>query len=278
MSYITYRYNIDKLSSQSLAVIQCGLQICNPGHSSELSIPSCYSISFVIEGKGVYYAEGKEYTVKAGQGFLIMPNIVNKYEADKKEPWRYIFASFAGPDGDALVHNAGFDETKLIFDYPMDEQMIHDLYAMHEASKNNDALGYDVAGYFLLVMSRLIKQTTHNNENGARPEYYLKKAILYIENNYNKNISVKDITRFVNIDRTYLYKLFKKHFNQSPTAWLIDYRLKKSIEMMENDELLISEIAHLAGFYDVSHYYRIFDEKYNLSPKKFREQIYRRKK
>lgn len=77
MSYTTDRYSIERLSGQSLAVVQCGIQICDPSHCSGMNIPSCYSISFVIEGKGVYYVEGKEYEVSAGQGFLIIPGLIN---------------------------------------------------------------------------------------------------------------------------------------------------------------------------------------------------------
>lgn len=134
--------------------------------------------------------------------------------------------------------------------------MINDLYAMHKACKSYDALGYDVTGYFLLVMSRLIKQNTREKETHAYPEYYLKKAVLYMENNYNRDISVRDVANFVNIDRTYLFKIFKKYLNKSASAWLLDYRLKKSIEIMENKELSINEIADLTGFYDVSHFYK----------------------
>lgn len=277
MSYTTDRYSIERLSGQSLAVVQCGIQICDPSHCSGMNIPSCYSISFVIEGKGVYYVEGKEYEVSAGQGFLIIPGLINKYTADEKEPWKYIFASFNGPDDDTLVHNAGLDETNVVFNFPFDDAMINDLYAMHKACKSYDALGYDVTGYFLLVMSRLIKQNTREKETHAYPEYYLKKAVLYMENNYNRDISVRDVANFVNIDRTYLFKIFKKYLNKSASAWLLDYRLKKSIEIMENKELSINEIADLTGFYDVSHFYKAFSEKYGVTPKKFRQQMYEKK-
>lgn len=274
MSYTTDRYTVERLSGQSLAVVQCGIQICDPSHCCGMNIPSCYSITFVLEGKGVYYVEGKEYEVGAGQGFIIIPGVINKFTADEKEPWKYIFAAFNGPDDDTLVHNAGLDETNVVFDFPLDDAMIRDLYAMHEACKSYDALGYDVTGYFLLVMSRIIKQNTRSRATNVYPEYYLKKAVLYIENNYNKNMSISDITNFINIDRTYLFKLFKKHFNKSPSAWLLDYRLKKSVEIMENKELSINEIADLTGFYDVSHFYKAFSDKYGMSPKKFRKQMY----
>ena len=48
------------------------------------------------------------------------------YVADKEEPWKYVYASFCGADDDAPVHSAGLDRNNVIFDFPLDEDMIHD--------------------------------------------------------------------------------------------------------------------------------------------------------
>lgn len=163
MSYIVDRYEIYKLPGQSLAVTQCGLQICGKGHAYGPQIYDSYSVCFILEGKGTYLVDGREYKLGAGQGFLITPGIPNTYCADTEEPWKYIYAIFGGADDDVLVHNAGLDEANVTFNFPLDEDMLHDLYAMHNASKNYDALGYDVTAYFLLVMSRLIRSNTLDN-------------------------------------------------------------------------------------------------------------------
>ena len=274
MSQLTDRYDIDKLPNQSLAVTQCGIQICDPGHSSGSLLYQHYSAHFILEGKGVYCVNGKTYELKAGQGFMITPGCVSIYNADMEKPWKYMYATFMGTDDDSLVHNAGLDDDNVIFEFPLDEDMLHDLYAMHNASKSYDALGYDVAGWFLLVMSRLIKANTSHNKELEEPEHYVNKALLYIENNYPHSVTVKDIADFVGIDRTYLYKLFKKYKSTSPTAFLNEYRLLKSVEMMENYDVSIGEIALSTGFYDVSHYYRAFSAKYGESPKMYRTKLY----
>ena len=157
MSYDTDRYNLSKLSGQSLAVIECGIQICHPGHASPKLFYKDYSAHFILEGKGVFIKDGASYELCAGQGFLITPNTSCVYIADEAEPWKYVYASFRGADDDTLVHNAGLDESNVIFEFPLDEDMVHDIYAMHRAGKKNEARGYDVTGYFLLVMSRLVK-------------------------------------------------------------------------------------------------------------------------
>ena len=210
------------------------------------------------------------YELCAGQGFLITPNTSCVYIADEVEPWKYVYASFRGADDDTLVHNSGLDESNVIFDFPLDEDMVHDIYAMHRAGKKNEARGYDVTGYFLLVMSRLVK-AARGSVAEKQGEYYLRRAKKFIEDNYNESISIPDVARHVRLDRTYLYRLFKKAEGSSPSEYLLGVRLKASAKMLESGDVSIREIATTAGFCNLSYFYKRFTEKYGISPKQYRE-------
>jgi AraC-like DNA-binding protein len=270
MSYDTDRYNLVKLASQSLAVIECGIQICHPGHAAPKLFYKDYSAHFILEGKGRFIRNGVEQELHAGQGFLIIPNTTCVYIADEKEPWKYVYASFRGADDDALVHNAGLDENNVIFEFPLDEDMIHDIYAMHRAGKKNEARGYDVTGYFLLVMSRLVK-AAKNAQGEEKGDYYVKLAKRFIEDHYSEPLTVADIAAHLRIDRTYLYRLFMRGAEVSPSAYLLDVRLNAAAKMLENRELSIREVAANAGFCNVSYFYKRFAEKHGISPKQYRE-------
>ena len=137
MSYITDRYTIKKLPGQSLAVVECGIQICRSGHATPPICYRDYSAHFILEGKGIYVLDGKEYHLKKGDGFLITPGALCTYTADEYEPWKYIYASFRGIDDTALVHNAGLNEQKVTFSFDVDD-VGPMLYAMHAAGKRNE--------------------------------------------------------------------------------------------------------------------------------------------
>ncbi|MBE6577965.1 MAG: AraC family transcriptional regulator [Ruminococcaceae bacterium] len=273
MSYDTDRYGLKKNPSQSLAVVECGIQICHSGHATPLMTYSKYSVHFILEGKGKYTVEGKTYELCAGQGFMITPNVPISYVADEREPWKYVYASFCGADDDALVHNAGLDEDNVIFDFPLDDAMISDIYAMHAAGKQNQAKGYDVTGYFLLCMSRLVKANHTTLSKKDMADSYVRKAILYIEDHYPFDISVADIAFHVGLDRTYLYRLFIQKEGCSPSKYLQNHRLGRAVEMLENEELSIFDIGMSVGFHDVSHFYKAFTAKYGMPPKKYRERL-----
>lgn len=274
MGYKTDRYDIKKLPNQSLAVTQCGLQICDNGHSCGPFLYSHYSAHFILSGKGTYTCGGKTYSLCAGQGFMIIPDMPNTYTADIDEPWRYIYANFCGADDETLVHSAGLNEDNMIFEFDLTDDMLHDLTMMHSASKDQSARGYDVTGYFLLVMSRLVKANTQRNANTNLPQHYVRRAISYIEDNYPEKITVESIAAYVGIDRTGLYRIFKKNLNISPAQFLISYRLERAKAMMEHDNLTISEIAVSTGFFDAAHFTVAFSKKYGISPGRYHAELH----
>ena len=274
LGYKTDRYDIKKLPNQSLAVTQCGLQICDNGHSCGPFLYSHYSAHFILSGKGTYTCGGKTYSLCAGQGFMIIPDMPNTYTADIDEPWKYIYANFCGADDETLVHSAGLNEDNMIFEFDLTDDMLHDLTMMHSSSKDQSARGYDVTGYFLLVMSRLVKANTQRNANTNLPQHYVRRAISYIEDNYPEKITVESIAAYVGIDRTGLYRIFKNNLNISPVQFLISYRLERAKAMMEHDNLTISEIAVSTGFFDAAHFTVAFSKKYGISPGRYHTELH----
>lgn len=262
-------HNLEKQPNQSIAVIQCGITACQAGHHCAYRTYNHYSAHFVLEGKGTYTVNGKTYTVEPGQGFMIFPGISNCYTADMHSPWKYIYATFCGVDDDSLVRKAGLDIDHVLFPFPTDEKTLSNLYAMHEASKSYEAQGYDVAGYFLLVMSHLVRNATILSPQSQSPEDYLKRACDYIETNYPYNVTVQSIASYIGIERSYLYKIFMRYTGFAPSRYLYEYRLLMATKLLEESTLSIQEIALSVGFHDTAHFYKVFSAKYHMTPKQY---------
>lgn len=274
MSYETERYHFTKLSNRGLAVLGCGYQKCHSGHCCGRRVNTDYSVTFVISGKGTYTVRNKTYEITRGQGFMITPDVPHSYTADTKEPWRYIYASFNGVDAKTIIESAGLSDEELIFSFPTDDGMMSILKAMHESGRTYKAKGYDILGYFLLAMSRLIAAENERKQNFSA-DHYVKLAQAFIEDHFSYNISVEDVADYVGIDRTHLYRLFIKNTGVSPSKFLTDIRLKKAVALMEYDNLSINEIAVSAGFYDLSHFSRIFHNIFGMSPGAYRKEKFK---
>ncbi len=273
MGYSGERYGLSKLHGQSLAVTQCGITICEPLHNTPPRIYPQYAIHFILSGKGTYVVNDKSYELKSGQGFLITPDVINSYVADKKEPWTYIYVVFCGNDAEAIVNNAGLDEDEVTFDFEQSDEFANLLYSIHSACKDQTALGYEAIGYFTLAMSKLISQNMPKKKIYSSTKQYLKMAKEYIEQHYSYNMEINELANHIGLERSYLYRIFKDKYNMSPSEYINDYRLKKSVEMMNNDELTLPNIALSNGFYDYSYFSKQFFKKYKVSPRVYRKSL-----
>ncbi len=274
MGYSGERYSLVKIHGQSLAVIECGITKCEPLHHAPPRIYPHHSLTFVLSGKGTYVADNESYELSAGKGFLIKPDTICSYMADANEPWKYIYVVFSGSDAESISHNAGLDKNELTFEFDLKKNFTDLLYAIHSACREQTAMGYEAAGYFTLIMSRLIEKNMSNVQTYSSAEQYIKTAQNYIKQHYSYNITVKELAEHIGLDRTYLYRLFIEQLNKSPNEYINYYRLKKAVEMMGNKQLTLPNIALSTGFYDYSYFSKQFIKKYHKTPGEYRKEIH----
>ena len=98
----------------------------------------------------------------------------------------------------------------------------------------------------------------------------LKRAKNYINDNYNKKITISDIAKHLYISDYYLCHLFKDNLNYTVNDYIIRVRIEKSVELMENRELNIKDIMHEVGFSSQSYFNKIFKKMLGVTPGKYR--------
>jgi AraC-like DNA-binding protein len=87
----------------------------------------------------------------------------------------------------------------------------------------------------------------------------------YIDNNFNKKISIKKIAQHFNISPRSIERYFKNHLKISPEQFLIKTRIFKSCDYLKKGEY-ISTAALECGFYDQSSFTRQFKKHMGLTP------------
>ena len=91
-----YKLLFNTEESDDLYVYCCGLSQTLPGHSFGPALKPHFMIHYVISGKGSFTIGGKKYPLKENYGFLIVPEELAYYVADKSDPWTYVWIGFGG--------------------------------------------------------------------------------------------------------------------------------------------------------------------------------------
>lgn len=93
----------------------------------------------------------------------------------------------------------------------------------------------------------------------------------YIQANYSKDISLDELCRLVNINRTTLNQKFKNQYHCTCMEYLLRCRLKMAQELLSNTNMKISEIAESCGFKYDSYFARQFTKKLGITPAAYRK-------
>ena len=100
---------------------------------------------------------------------------------------------------------------------------------------------------------------------------HLKKAVIYIENNYATAITLGDIMRAVALSHSSLTQLFKKELGMTPIKFVWYYRIVVAERMLASSDLPIQDIASKCGFQTAQHFSRKFEESCGCTPTVFRK-------
>ncbi|MBU9743139.1 response regulator [Lachnospiraceae bacterium ASD3451] len=99
---------------------------------------------------------------------------------------------------------------------------------------------------------------------------YVKAAITRVRKDYAAIEKISDITDVLNINQEYFCRLFKNEVGISFNKYLTNYRLKIAEELLKNTDRKVSDIARQVGYQNLSYFSKIFKEKYNTNPYKYR--------
>ncbi len=105
----------------------------------------------------------------------------------------------------------------------------------------------------------------------ANAKNKMQLAIRYLQEHYNENISVNDLAEQYNMSPNYFSSVFKKEIGASPVSYITELRMKRSMELLENSDLSVVDIARKVGYDEGQYFFRVFKKYTGMTPLNYRE-------
>lgn len=99
----------------------------------------------------------------------------------------------------------------------------------------------------------------------------IRKAVKFVKTNYQSSITVADIAAHLRVNKSYVHKFFKAYSNTTVHNYLNDYRVEKSIELLQNTDLPVIDVAFEVGFNSRQSYFNAFIKSKGMSPADYRK-------
>lgn len=95
------------------------------------------------------------------------------------------------------------------------------------------------------------------------------ESLKIIESDY-RTLTLQKLSKRMNYNKNYLSNLLKSRLGHTFTELLNEQRLKNAVVLLESTKMPISEVSEEVGISNLNYFYKIFKEKYEMSPKEFR--------
>ena len=110
-------------------------------------------------------------------------------------------------------------------------------------------------------------------ENMLKPDFdiNIQKAVAYINANLENDLSIKTISKNINVSKSVLYKRFHACFHCTVSEYINSKRIERSVELLTKTDLSIEEISQKVGFSSTSYYSKTFKTLKGVGPLKYRK-------
>jgi AraC-like DNA-binding protein len=92
----------------------------------------------------------------------------------------------------------------------------------------------------------------------------------FMESNFNRQMSLADMAKLTGRSISAFKKEFTERFNTTPVKWQINRRLEYAEYQIKTSCDPVSMIAYTSGFENVSHFSKIYKQKFGLPPNRDR--------
>lgn len=253
-----------------------------PEHSHnyvEMVYMCCGSTTQIANGKQILLHEGelllfgqgaRQEILPAGENdiavnFLILPQFFDKVlemlDEDKTPLRKFIMDSLGNSTGN--TNCLYFQVADVLPIQNLIENLIWTL--LRGTSPNRRSICQTTMG--LLFMQ--LMNYTDRLVSGSTEEAAIVKVLRYIEENYRTG-SLTEIADTLHYDLYWLSREIKRRTGKTYKELLQEKRLTQAAYFLKHTSLRVEEVGETVGYRNLSYFHRIFQERYGVTPKKYR--------
>ena len=257
------------------------------GYSFAHHLHSAVEIYRILSGKCCMTVGSETIHCKSGDFILILPNVLHSFCLNVSSDCTFIHIHFNpsmfthiivednGVCPTSLMHALLFS-SRFYYRFSNDtalDSMLGELLKLHASPSGPFADAAINVLRITLMLYLLNKNAAGHPAASPRQNSYVAFTLNYIERNYMNKIRQSDIASQLQISVRYLSRLFKDYTGIPLSSYINIYRINRSIELMEETDLTLTEIALAVGFSNAQHYSKTFISIINEPPSQYRKRL-----
>ena len=253
---------------------------------------SLYEFHYIAKGEGTLYVNEKEYTVYAGNYFIINSGIYHKQTQNNDNPIHKYCFKFEYSCQHHLI-DSFFPEEESVKIFNIFNNI--DFFVNDKCNKNNshkiiyiideikEELSYQKVGYYArlqCLFTQLFVFIVRDITSDKRTDYSIPQKLPYekhsamiegfFDKHFNDKVTSDDLCKLLNLSTSQLNRILKKKYHSTFGQKLLEMRIEAAKKYLETTDMQISTIAFEVGYSTSSHFCSIFKENCGITPSEYR--------
>lgn len=232
----------------------------NPGKASENMeylelVSGGHTLFSGPDGKNTLYGRGSLFWHRAGE------HTIHRYHGD--DPYSCYVFKFEVENGKRLCPRVTIPlQTEHLMGFA------EDVFRRYHAGEQENPI------FCAMVYSTLLWYAQGPQRNpGERYPDSLKIALEFMQNHFDSNLHLEEISEVSGISQPYLFSLFKRYLKVSPHQYLLSLRITRAKQLLAAGEIPIKEIVSDCGFESAEVFYRQFSRTEGTTPAAYRKRF-----
>lgn len=249
-----------------------------------------YEMVYMKKGMAVFEIAGQPVSLGPNDIIIIKPGQPHKFMVKSESGCEFIVLNFMFqgqmegsvshvPVGDFLNFVSGKESGTFISLKVSQKNEIIVLLNRILKERQSDDIGSSLLERLMVLelfvyISRALKMEWENSIKNRSPKVkeLIHVAVNYIKNNYERDIALADIAKFVFLSPSYFTRAFKEEMGISPINYLLQVRVERAKELLVETQMKISDIAMSVGFANQQRFNEIFKKYGKMTPLQYRKQ------
>ena len=226
--------------------------------------------NFSIEAGSMVFRRPGDHTIASGSYncYMLTLDFSGKKEAlygkyDRNDPFNVLQEKCENPLLEMIPsHFVSRNPSEYI-------QIYDSLCYQFQSINSKEESGILLNWLFFLILSNVFQGFYNERENSPKSRL-LNETCKYVQENFHRDISVKEMAERVSFSPSYFFKIFKKAANTTPAEYLISVRLSHAKLLLFESDLTVAEISEACGFHDASYFSYYFKKSFGITPSEYR--------
>lgn len=271
---VWYNYTPSIIAKTTFFYLQSmGHFICDSEYYTKREGYRSFLLIYTIKGKGYANYRGRCYEAGAGQVLMMDCYDYQEYWTDKTDLWQFKWIHFNGSTS-SEYYKLIYDRFGPVIDMSGRTILPECLDEIIKCVMNNHLqLEVKVSKLIVEILSEILLSDSQKKEDYEIRLWNdnIRSSLEYIENNFDKEISLKDMAKAACRSEFHFSRTFKRVTGYSPYEYLLKYRINEAKNLLKDSNYSIEEIAGLVGFCSISNFIRTFKEIEDMTPLKYRK-------